>query len=204
MPFPIRLIIRTDIIHLIPLFSEVCSTIHQEPGKIIKLILLQVDIFRVLCHRSRTASHKVRSRVSKEQKVVHAPFTGRLHKPLLTGLFRKVIATIGSQETLRTVPRVIHLLRFPVFIAARPDVHAPVRQSHAYRIAVFIKSPFEEQVRYPFLLLLRPILADERTAPGIRSTEVINLLIHRLRIHGIRFLLSPRRLHAASQGQRSE
>ena len=60
MPFHIRFIDRTNVVYLISLFAEMFGTIYEEAGKVVELILLQVDVITVSRYGSPASSHEIR------------------------------------------------------------------------------------------------------------------------------------------------
>ena len=153
------------------------GTGYQEAGKVVKLILPQVHALAVRRHGGTAPRHEVWGRVREEQEVVHSPPPGSLHEPSLSCLFCEVPCAVGRKEAFRSVPAIVHPLCLAVLITACTYIHAPVGESHAHGIALFVELTFEQQVRYPLLLLLRPVFAYEVAPPCIRSAEVVYHLV---------------------------
>ena len=47
MPLSVWLIVRADVIYMKALFTEMLSALHQETGKVIEFIILQIDAILV-------------------------------------------------------------------------------------------------------------------------------------------------------------
>ena len=163
------------------------GTGYQETGKVVKLVLSQVHALAVCRHRCAAPCHEVWGRVREEQEVVHSPPLGCLHEPSLSCLFCEVPRAVGRKEAFRPVPAVVHTLCFAVLVTARTYVHAPVGESHAYGVALLVELTLEQQVGYPLLLLLGPVLAYEVASPCIRSAEVVYHLVGDVLVYLVHF-----------------
>ena len=125
MPLHVGFVEGTDVADVETLVGKMAGTTREETGKVVELVLLQVDATAVSCHGGGRACHEIWGGVGEEEEVVHASLSGGMHKPLLTSLFAKVPRAIGRKETLGAIPCAGNLLRFAVLITASADVHTP-------------------------------------------------------------------------------
>ena len=166
------------------------GNIHKIIGKIIIAVILKIGI--IFC---RGISFSIlgmlnKRRIGKKNELIAATLLCRLHEILVSRAFSPVIIlSVKSQIRLGTSLIRVNV-RTSLLQSTGTKIHSPYRQTYAYRISRRVKVLREEIIRNLGLAVIRPILSDKITAPGICRTKKLQglILLHRIDRHLCRCL----------------